>query len=129
MKSDMKLIGITGTRAFGNDFKQQVGQKVSKLFQLLSKDHHIAVGCGNTTGADYWVKQLCNVKKIGYLEAVAFWGRPDGGKSNDGGLRRASTLAAVCDRVFLFWDGKSPGTRNCMEECQKLGTPYWVITV
>lgn len=38
-------------------------------------------------------------------------------------LKRNDLIIRSADRVLVFWDGKSPGSRYVMRECERLGKP------
>jgi hypothetical protein len=40
---------------------------------------------------------------------------------------RNRKMAPYCDRALIFWDGKSRGSKNMIEELQKNNKPYTVI--
>ena len=42
-------------------------------------------------------------------------------------LKRNITIIEYADRVLAFWDGKSHGTKNVIEECKKRGVPVQVF--
>lgn len=42
-------------------------------------------------------------------------------------LMRNRAIAEQCDELIAFWDGKSMGTKNCIEEAQRLNKPVRVV--
>lgn len=42
---------------------------------------------------------------------------------------RNEAMVLFCDRAIIFWDGKSPGTRNTIELLKKHGKEYKVIKI
>lgn len=44
-------------------------------------------------------------------------------------LRRNEQIAACCDALLAFWDGKSQGTLHTVSACQRLGKPVTLIRV
>lgn len=44
-------------------------------------------------------------------------------------LRRNITIIENADLVLAFWDGKSPGTRFVIEQCEKRGIPLRVVSI
>ena len=45
------------------------------------------------------------------------------------GPMRNSLMAEIADAALIFWNGKSPGSKNMAVEMKKRGKPYKVITV
>ena len=43
------------------------------------------------------------------------------------GPKRNRQMAAYADALIAFWDGKSKGTLNMINEMRKLGKPYHVV--
>lgn len=44
-------------------------------------------------------------------------------------LKRNDEMVELCDRVLIFWDGVSKGTKHTIDYAHKLGKPIEVITV
>lgn len=44
-------------------------------------------------------------------------------------LKRNDTMVDICDRVLIFWDGVSRGTKHTIDYAQKTGKPVEVITI
>ncbi len=44
-------------------------------------------------------------------------------------LKRNDEMIAMCDKVLVFWDGKSRGTKYTIDHAKKAGKPVRVITI
>lgn len=48
--------------------------------------------------------------------------RPDWRKfGRSAGMRRNAEIVDMADEVYAFWDGKSPGTKGCVEIAKRAG--------
>jgi len=81
------------------------------------------VFCGGASGADKLGRQWAESKDIPVDSYPANWklyGRAAGPIRNQ-------DMAHDCDRVIVFWDGKSKGTQNMIESAQALRKPVTII--
>lgn len=44
-------------------------------------------------------------------------------------LKRNDEMVEICDKVLIFWDGVSKGTKHTIEYANKIGKPIEIITV
>lgn len=44
-------------------------------------------------------------------------------------LKRNNIMVDIYDRVLIFWDGASKGTKHTIDHAQKTGKPVEVITI
>lgn len=44
-------------------------------------------------------------------------------------LKRNDKMVDLCDKVLIFWDGVSKGTKHTIDYANKIGKPIDVITV
>lgn len=75
------------------------------------------------TGADKMAIQWANEKGIEYLGFTPDWNTH--GKA--AGPIRNEMIIKACDRIVLFWDGKSPGTKSSLEFAKKHRKRYRVV--
>lgn len=68
-------------------------------------------------GADKWAVQWANAWKIPVKPYYADWDAH--GKS--AGPKRNREMAVYGDALIVFWDGKSRGSKNMIEEMERLG--------
>ncbi len=114
------IVGIVGSRTVGLP-AQRCSNIVQYAIRLLSKDDIIMSG-GCTTGADYWAKYWAQALGFRYIEAP-----PNRSRGVSGLFERNKTIVMVSDMVLSIWDGKSHGTLNTMDHCNKMGVPLWVV--
>lgn len=80
---------------------------------LQYSDIHIIEGGAN--GVDKIAKQFADDRNIPIIEMVADWkayGRA-------AGLIRNEQMVRLCDQCLILWDGKSRGTKNDIDLCDK----------
>ena len=44
-------------------------------------------------------------------------------------LKRNDKMVEICDKVLIFWDGVSKGTKHTIDYANKIGKPIEIITV
>ena len=44
-------------------------------------------------------------------------------------LKRNDEMVQLCDKVLIFWDGVSKGTKHTIDYANKIGKPIEIITV
>lgn len=44
-------------------------------------------------------------------------------------LKRNNFMVDICDKVLIFWDGVSRGTKHTIDYANKIGKPIEVITI
>ena len=89
-------------------------RKIHNIIEIVSGD------C--KTGIDAFAKEYAQDNKIKYTGFAADWqdfAEPCLKKKNDygfynalAGINRNTTIADYCNGGIVFWDGKSPGTRD-----------------
>ncbi len=117
----MKLI-IAGCRDY-NDykfFKSILDQYLKDLD--LSK---IEIVHGNASGVDSMADRYANEHNIKVTKFPAYW-KVFGKKA---GPIRNRKMAEYGDYLIAFWDNKSRGTGNMIEEIKKLDKPHTVIYI
>lgn len=123
-----QLVGIVGTRTNTKEQFKAVNELVCNYVKHLPKDTVVVSG-GAVSGADLACKKACNLYKVPYLEAVAFWNRPDGTYDRSAGILRNRTIAEVCDRVVAFWDLESKGTESTIHHAEMQRKPVEVYDI
>lgn len=114
----MKII-VAGGRDF-TDY-DLMREKLDHYFQNHAQN--IEIVCGEALGADSLGKFYAQRKGYNILSYPADWKKY--GKS--AGIRRNKEMAKVADGLVAFWDGKSRGTANMIEEMQKLHKPFKIV--
>lgn len=101
---------IAGSRDFQNyPFLCQVLDKV--------KDEIEEIVCGEARGADTLGRNYAYKNNIPIKSFPANWSAY--GKS--AGFIRNAEMAEYADKAIVFWDGKSPGTKDMIQKMQSLG--------
>lgn len=44
-------------------------------------------------------------------------------------LKRNDEMVQLCDKVLIFWDGVSKGTKHTIDYANKIGKPIEIITI
>lgn len=44
-------------------------------------------------------------------------------------LKRNDEMVEICDKVLIFWDGVSKGTKHTIDYANKIGKPIEIITI
>lgn len=74
-------------------------------------------------GVDYWAEDQAKIAGITTDIMYAEW--EIFGKV--GGIIRNEQLIDSCDKIYIFWDGKSPGTRHLIQYCKRKKKDFEVI--
>lgn len=80
---------------------------------------------GGASGVDAIAEQYADKKKISKLIM-----RPQYNLYRRAApIKRNKSMVELCDKVLIFWDGVSKGTKYTIDYANKLGKPIDVITV
>lgn len=112
-------IGIIGTRYLNNIQKEKVEQQVEQIIRSTRPE---AVVTGDATGVDSVARSL-GQKLSEVVVHTADWKKY--GKS--AGPRRNTLIVEDSDAIYAFWDGKSPGTKNCVTQARERGIPVTIL--
>jgi len=113
----MKVI-VAGSRKF-YDYMQLM----TVLIDMLEFDLIDEIVSGGAEGADYLGETFARECEIDLKIFHADWKKH--GKS--AGPRRNRKMAEYADCLIAFWDGKSPGTKNMIEEAEKKGLKIVIV--
>lgn len=106
---------VAGTRTF--DDWRVLYDKMDKIIQKLTNP---IICTGAAKGADRIAEEWALRRKFLLSRFHADWDKH--GKAA-GPIRNKEMIQYACERrpAFLvaFWDGKSPGTKNCIEQARK----------
>lgn len=106
---------IAGGRNF-TDLKRM--SKVAT--NLLGNRRSVEVVSGTAGGADRLGEAYAYSRGFSVKRFPADWEQY--GKS--GGMVRNAEMAKYCDAALIFWDGKSKGTSNMIDNMKKIGKPF-----
>jgi hypothetical protein len=115
----MKLL-IAGSRDYpsGGNFKA----KMAELIAIYGMPSEVVSGHCHK-GVDAMGEDWAAENKVPVKRFAADWNKH--GKA--AGPIRNREMAPYCDRAFIFWDGKSRGSKNMIEELQRHNKPYTVV--
>ena len=77
---------------------------------------------GTAVGADRLGEQWARANNVPIKEMPADWTR----YGNAAGPMRNKAMAEYADAAIVVWDGKSPGSRNMVENMIRRKKPYYV---
>lgn len=107
----MKLL-IAGSRNIKNiDLKQYIPKETTLIIS------------GGATGVDTIAEQYADKYRISKLILRP---RYDLYRRN-APLMRNDEMVDICDKVLIFWDGVSKGTKHTIDYAKKLGKPIDII--
>lgn len=114
----MKKIAFSGCR------DATIHWRMANIIRQETKDCEVFVGCC-PTGVDLFVREFCEEMKVPYTVFVADWGT----YSSSAGPIRNKEMVKDADELIAFWDGKSKGTKNAIEEATKAGVPVRIYPI
>lgn len=110
----MKVI-IAGSRNI-DDYPLVVKTIVSSKYDITE----VVSGCA--TGVDTLGERWAIANNIPIKEMPADWNL----HGRSAGPRRNRAMAEYADAAIVIWDGKSPGTRNMIENMIRRNKPYHI---
>lgn len=123
MSKKFKLI-VAGTRNF-DDYELLTNKLVTLLMKrrCCSLIWNEEIVSGGARGADMLAVKFAMERGLSFKVFLADW--ESYGKS--AGPRRNRQMAEYADAAIVFWDGKSRGTQNMIQQMRELGKPVEVI--
>ena len=106
---------IAGTRTF-SDYSLLAEYADKKLAEVSKKDS-IEIVSGGASGADALGERYAKERGYYIRRFDAEWKR----YGRAAGPRRNKQMAEYADALLAYWDGKSRGTKNMIEEAKKRG--------
>lgn len=113
-RQDFRVI-IAGSRTF-NDYKWLKVVCNALLAEVLSVNNVIVIS-GGASGADSLGELYAKENGLVCEQYPADWKQ----HGNAAGPIRNRQMAAVAQTLIVFWDGKSRGTKNMIEQARKKG--------
>lgn len=104
---------------FGEDFTFVSGGAYRRTKEWLANNPDAAP----EGGVDYWAEDQARIAGFNVDVMFAKWDLY--GKA--AGMFRNEALVDSCNYVYIFWDGKSPGSRHVIRYCKRTQTPFEVI--
>lgn len=111
-----KRIGVVGSREYPHE--DRVRATVAALLMVHGPEFTLV--SGGARGVDTWAEDQARIAGWHTDILPAKWDLY--GKA--AGMMRNAELVQSCDYVYIFWDGKSPGSRNVISLCKKNNVPF-----
>lgn len=105
----------------GRDFKDYV--LFTGYFDYYFKEETNTIISGGAKGADSFAKCIAEHYHISYLEFPADWRK----YGKYAGPHRNQQIVYACDKVLVFWDGKSRGTKNTIDLARAAKKPTFIV--
>lgn len=80
---------------------------------------------GGAKGVDTLGEMWGDLKGIPVTQFLPDWGK----YGRSAGPMRNAQMAEYCDVAIILWDGRSPGTKNMIDNMNKLNKPHHVHIV
>lgn len=109
----LKRVVIAGCRNYNNYAKAKA--YIDFCLCNIRKENDIVIVSGCASGADAIGERYAEENGFKVEKYPADWEKY--GKS--AGPKRNEEMAKACDFVICFWDGKSKGTKNMVENAKK----------
>ena len=122
MPKNYKLV-VAGCRDF-HDYSV-ASSEIHKHLQELDADYSVIIVSGCAEGADKLGERYASEHNLTVDRFPAEWDK----YGKYAGPRRNAQMAQVADAVLVFWDGKSKGTKNMIENAKKANKPCTVIRI
>jgi len=110
-------IGIVGSRNYNN--YDELCYTIKKSMNINEIDAIVSGGARGADSLGEMFAQYHNKRIIIHLPQWDKYGK------NAGNIRN-SDIVHYSDFVFIFWDGFSTGTRDCMKKCIASKVPFTV---
>ena len=94
------------------------------LIGFFKPTHIVSGGCNrgvDPVGVEWSIKRLCKSPKVFLADWRAY--------SKSAGPRRNAQMADFADAALIFWDGKSAGSRNMIQQMKDRKKKYKVVMV
>lgn len=119
MADDFRVI-IAGTRDFDN-YTLLCEYADKMLANRKEAGYNIIIVSGCATGADTLGEQYAEARGYQVERYPAQWRDANGRYDKGAGVKRNALMADNADALLAYWDGKSRGTKNMIQEATKRG--------
>lgn len=110
---DNMIIGVSGCRHINIGNKMEI---IAVMRRIVKTGDRIIVG-DNPSGVDKIIRDTYGINGI-----TAHWKK----YGKQAGPIRNREIVSQIDRLVAFWDGHSPGTRDCIDQAMKKKIPVFV---
>lgn len=108
-KASNLIIGISGSREFGSP------GLIKSFIKSVALKHPDAIICqGKARGVDSWAREAAIAANLWVIDVPVereHWDH----HGKVAGHRRNAIIAHMSDILVAFWNGKSPGTKDCIK--------------
>lgn len=110
--------------AGGRDFKdyETLYEECNRILENYITFRTVHVISGTAKGADCLGERFAKERNLHTILMPAQWKRY--GKS--AGVKRNEEMAKIADAAIIFWDGKSRGTKNMIDQAEKKGIRTYI---
>lgn len=122
MSKEYRLV-VAGCRDY-NDYSV-ASVEIEKHIKKLDANCSVIIVSGCAEGADKLGERYASEHNLTVERFPAEWDK----YGKYAGPRRNAQMAQVADGVLVFWDGKSRGTKNMIENAKKANKPYVIINI
>lgn len=108
----------------GRDFKdyETLYEECNRILETYITFRTVHIISGTARGADRLGDRFAKEQNLHPILMPAQWKRY--GKS--GGVKRNEEMAKIADLAIIFWDGKSRGTKNMIDQAEKKGIRTYI---
>ena len=122
MSKEYRLV-VAGCRDYSDYSVASI--EIEKHIQTLDVNCSVIIVSGCAEGADKLGERYASEHNLTVERFPAEWDK----YGKYAGPRRNAQMAKVADGVLVFWDGKSRGTKNMIENAKKANKPCVIINI
>jgi len=114
-------IAIVGSRTF-DDYNRM--KSVMDTFIDIHKEKEICIVSGGARGADLLGERYAKESGLEFKCFPADWGK----HGRVAGFVRNKDIVKESDRIVAFWNNKSSGTKNTLDEAERNDIPSYIVS-
>lgn len=119
----MYRIGVGGCRFFSNYLLLQ--KEMDLFLHELQLTDDIVIISGHCRGADIMAEKYAKEREYSLRLFPAKWSE----YGRCAGVLRNREIVENSDIIIVFWDGKSKGTKNLIDNAISLSKPYKIVYI
>ena len=113
-------IAVVGSRTFEDYDKMK---SILDVFVGIHLEKDICIVSGGDDGADKLGERYARENNLGFQCFLADWQKLD----KIAGFIRNADMVKASDRIIAFYDGKSSGTKNVLDEAERSDIPSYIV--
>jgi uncharacterized phage-like protein YoqJ len=124
-------IGIVGSRNFNDWYilSMIIDYFTDKLIATRTISE-ITIVSGGAKGTDTLAKKYAYERNYGFKEFLPKFKIDKNIKYHPKYfMERNTEIVEFCDCIYIFWDGKSSGTRDVIKKCEKFNVDYRIMRI